>query len=258
MANKKGINQFLKSPAAKKIFFIGTGFLLFFFLFNDVLMHWYVDNETTATIPAVVGLKYEQAVSLLDSLGFEPRKGDVRMDREHPADIVIIQNPPEGAKVKTGRRVYLTVSAGEITVTVPDIKGRTLRDARFSLEKEGLRMGTVVYQSSDDFPAGTVMGQNVSPGSKLKKDVSVSCVVSQGSSDSVVQIPDVTGKSLAEAEKLLRDAGLIVGNITYISSNELLPNTVIDQYPRMGEKALPEKRVDLIVVQASGNNNRDN
>jgi beta-lactam-binding protein with PASTA domain len=252
--NKK-IIHILKSSLAKKLFFVAGGLLVVFFLFNDFFMHWYVDKEATSIVPNVVGLKYEDAILLLDSLGFEPRKGDVRLDREHPADIVIVQNPQVGMKVKTGRRIYMTVSAGEITVIVPNIKGKTLRDARFRLEREGLKLGNVDYETSDEFPAGTVISQKIEPGTKVKRDITVSCIVSEGSEDNLIQIPDLTGKTLSDAEKLLKDSGLLVGNITYISSNDLLPNTVIDQYPRLGEKALPDKKVDLIVVQTNDNNN---
>ncbi|MBI5021032.1 MAG: PASTA domain-containing protein [Ignavibacteriales bacterium] len=252
--NKK-ISKILKSSVSKKLFFAAGGLLILFFLFNDLFMYWYVNKEATSIVPNVVGLKYDEAVRLLDSLRFEPRKGDVRLDREHPADVVIVQNPPVGMKVKTGRRVYMTVSAGEITVIVPNIRGKTLRDARFQLEREGLRIGNIDYETSDEYPAGTVISQKIESGVKVKRDITVSCVVSIGSEDNLIQIPDLTGKTLADAEKLLKDSGLLVGNVTYISSNDLLPNTVIDQYPRLGEKALPDKKVDLIVVQSSDNDN---
>jgi eukaryotic-like serine/threonine-protein kinase len=250
MKLSKKLNKLIKSSFAKKIFFVLAGLLILFFLFNDILMKWYVNREGTSIVPNVIGMKYDDAVRLLDSLGYEPRKGDVRLDREHPADIVIIQNPVEGMKVKSGRRVYMVVSAGEITVTVPNIKGRTLRDARFQLEREGLKLGAVEYQFSDEFPPGTVISQKVSAGAKVKRDVYISCTVSQGVNDDLIQIPDVTGKPLNEAEKILQASGLIIGNITFIPSNDLLPNTVVDQYPRLGEKALLDKKVDLIVVQS--------
>ena len=56
-------------------------------------------------------------------------------------------------------------------------------------------------------------------------------------------------ETLAEAEKLLLEAGLRVGNITYQPNFDLLPNTVVDQYPRSGEPARQGQQVDLFVVE---------
>ncbi|MBI5476282.1 MAG: PASTA domain-containing protein [Ignavibacteriales bacterium] len=250
MKLSKNTKKLIKSSLAKKLFLILGVILILFFLFNDLLMNWYVEGGGISVVPNVAGMKYDEAVRMLDSLGFEPKKGDVRLDRDKPADIVISQNPSEGMTVKTGRRIYMVVSAGEITVTVPNIKGRTIRDAQFQLEREGLKLGSLDYQYSEEFPSGTIISQKTNPGVKVKRDISISCIVSQGVDDGSVQVPDVTGKQLSEAERILQSIGLIIGNITYIPSNDLLPNTVVDQYPRLGEKSLPNKKVDLIVIQS--------
>ena len=212
-------------------------------------MPWYATSGGVITVPPVVGMKIDEAMKLLDSLGFEPRKGDIRMDRENPAGFVIIQNPLEKAIVKKGRRVYLTISGGEIMVSVPNLKGRTLRDARFMLEREGLKLGAIEYQQSDDYPENTVVEQNIYAGAKVKRDIYVSVVISQGSFAEKISVPDVTGKTLFEAGKILLNIGLKSGNITYVPSPDMLPNTVVDQYPRSGEMVVKGQPIDLIVVQ---------
>jgi beta-lactam-binding protein with PASTA domain len=243
------VKRIFLSPGAKKVYLVVAILIALFLVCNNVLIPLYVNQGGIITVPSVVGMKFESAQHLLDSLGFETRKGDVRMDREHPAGVVIIQNPQEGNKVKKGRRVYLTVSGGELLVAVPNIKGRTLRDARFALEKEGLKLGGVEYQASEEFPANTIIQQGLAPGAKVKRDVYVSVVASQGSASQKVAIPDITGKTLTEATTLLVQAGLKVGNVTYVPSLELLPNTVVDQYPRVGEMVPLGQAVDLFVVQ---------
>jgi len=243
--------KYLTSGRAKRIYIVFAALLVFFFGLNDLLLPWYVNSGGVITVPPVVGISFDTATRLLDSLGFESRKGDVRLDRAHPAGVVIIQNPVDGSKVKKGRRIYLTVSGGEVTVQVPNIKGRTLRDARFQLEHNGLKLGGVEYESSAEYPANTIIEQKIIPGTNVKRDVYISVIVSQGSSEVNISVPDVTGKTLSEASKILSAIGLKVGNITYIPSSDLLPNTVVDQYPRMGEKTLPDRSVDLILVQSS-------
>jgi beta-lactam-binding protein with PASTA domain len=246
---KVNLKKYLLSDFAKRLYLVLAIFLGLFVVCNDFIMPWYVNEGGGVIVPSVVGMGFDEGKAMLDSLGLEGRKGDVRLDREHPAGIVIIQNPIAGARVKKGRRVYLTVSGGEIMVPVPNVKGKSLRDARFSLEREGLKIGGIEYQTSDDFPAGTVMEQNIPPASMVKRETYVSVTVSQGSLAMKVAAPDLVGKTLTEAEALLTKIGLKPGNITYVPSADLLPNTVVDQYPRAGELVETGKAVDLIVVQ---------
>jgi len=240
----------------RRIFLSGIVLLGLFFLVNDVILPLYVNGGGVATIPSIVGMKYEDAVIVLDSLGFEPRKGDSRLDKEHPAGVVIIQNPPSGSVVKVGRRVYLTVSAGEIHVQVPNLLGRTLRDSKFTLERVGLKLGAVEYQQSEEYPANTVMEQKIAPGVKVKRDVYVSIIISTGSTADKISVPDLTSKSVSAATEIMKSLGIEIGNISYIVSPDLLPNTIVDQYPRAGEMIGREQKVDLIVVR-EGQHPRD-
>ncbi|HUL43101.1 MAG TPA: PASTA domain-containing protein [Bacteroidota bacterium] len=249
--SKNRWKKLTSAHVVRKLFIIFCFLVLLFVAFNYFLIPLYVNAGGIETVPSVVGMAYDDAHHVLDSLGFEARKGDVRLDRDHPAGIVIIQNPVAGDSVKKGRRVYLTVSGGELLVSVPSIKGRTLRDARFALEKEGLRLGAIEYAASDQFPENTVIEQKVGAGAKVKRDVYVSVVVSQGSVAQKIAVPDVTGKTLAEASAIFQAAGLAVGNITYVPSADLLPNTIVDQYPRVGEMVATGQKVDLFVVQGA-------
>jgi len=239
----------LASSLAKKIYLALLSLFLIFIAGNSFLLPWYVNSGGSVTVPQVVGTDLERATAVLDSIGLEPRKADVRLDREHPVGVVVVQNPLPGDVVKRGRRVYLTVSGGEVPVLVPSIKGRTTRDARFALEREGLKMGTIAYAPSDEFPANTVIDQTPGPGAKMKRDGYVAVTVSQGALSQKVAVPDLSGKTLTEATTALTNAGLRVGNISYLPSSDLLPNTVIEHYPRAGELVANGQLIDLFVVQ---------
>ncbi len=240
--------SFLKTKTRRAIAVLVV-LVVLFLIANNLVLPWYVNQGGIVTVPTLVGLTFERAEQVLDSLRLVPRKADVRLDKEHPAGIVIAQNPISGEQVKQGRRVYVTVSGGEVQVAVPSIKGRTLRDARFALEREGLKMGSVEYAPSDSFPQNTIIDQQPGPGAKMKKDAYVSVIVSQGSISQKISVPDLTGKTFREASALLTSAGLKLGNITYLHSPDLLPNTVIEQYPRAGEMVVSGQSIDLFVVQ---------
>jgi serine/threonine-protein kinase len=241
----------LRSNRAKKIYIAFALFILLFFVCNDLLMPWYVNQRGEVIVVSVTGLPYEDAAKILDSLGLQALQGDVRTDRMHPLGTVINQNPPAGKKVNKGRRIYLAISGGEQLVEVPNMKGRTVRDARFQLERQGLKLGEIEYQPSDEFPENTIIEQRVSPGAKVKRDIYVGIVVSQGKLTDKVEVPNVLRNSLTLAEQVLTNKGLKVGNVTYQPIPELLPNSIIDQFPRPGELVLKGHAVDLFVVQGA-------
>src|SRR3972149_5839416 len=60
-------------------------------------------------------------------------------------------------------RVTLVVSIGAPTITVPDLRGLTLEEARLILEQAGLTLGTYFRRTSDE-RAGTIIHQTPAPG----------------------------------------------------------------------------------------------
>ena len=234
-----------------KNFLLGIVLLvLLFFVCNDVLMPWFVNRGETANVPAVVGLSFDRAKEVLDSLDLEAREGDTRTSEVYPVGTVMAQNPQSGTSVKLGRRVYLVLSGGEQLALVPNLKGKTVRDAKFALERNGLKIGSVVYAMNDSFPPNTVINQNISPSAKLRRGTRVSVVASQKSVVDKVEVPDVVGRPLAEAGRILANKGLRVGTINYQDSPNLLPNTVLDQYPRASDFVGYGQTIDLFVVHS--------
>ncbi|HAL55080.1 MAG TPA: hypothetical protein DCP63_01045 [Bacteroidetes bacterium] len=241
---KKSLLARLKLPA----FVFGVFFLLFLVL-DEIVMPRYVQFGKTTRVPNVVGISLDDALRLLAENGLEGKKFDVRSDKQYPEGIVILQNPPADAEVKFGRGIYLTVSGGELLVDVPGLRGRSIRDATFALERKGLLPGTIRYETSEEYPQGTVIDQEIAEGSKVTIGRVINLIVSMGKSGERSEVPDVLKRSLTEAEQLLLQAGLRIGNVTFQLNAELLPNTVIDQYPRGGELVTPGQAIDLFVAK---------
>ncbi len=217
-------------------------------LLNYVILPLYVNHGSRQSVPAVVGLPLDRARGVLDSASLVAVESDTRPDPDLPAGVVVSQNPAASSMVKEGRRVYLTISGGEAQVFVPLLRGRSMREARFTLERHGLRLGEVTYVPSEEFPDNTIVDQSSSADAKIPKGSRVSITVSSGSATGETTVPAVGGKSMGEAEKILQAAGLRRGQVTYQSSFDLVPNTVVDQFPRAGEPAKRGDAVDLFVV----------
>lgn len=96
-----------------------------------------------------------------------------------------------------------------------------------------------------------IFDQQYVDGTPLKKGDSVGVTVSAGEEFGEITVPDLIGKSLTEAEKILADSSLQVGKINYQPSFSLLPNTVLDQYPSKGNKANKGDQVDLFVTKSA-------
>lgn len=146
-------------------------------------------------VPFVVGLLAEEAIAeLLDSeLSYEIK--------EEPSDKVaegkiIRQNPVAGTKINPDDTVTIVVSTGKELeeekeeVSVPNVKGYSLSDARDIIEANSLKMGTVSTKASNA-AQGTVISQSPASGDKAESNSAVNLVISSGKTDSS---SDVTQK----------------------------------------------------------------
>lgn len=241
-------SKIVASAGAQRIILGLVLVILLFFVCNDIFMPWFVNRGGTVQVPSVAGLPFERAKFNIDSIGLEAHQGDVRTSKDYPMGTVIAQNPPPGSTVKKGRRIYLAISGGEQLVQVPSLNGKTVRDAKFALERNGLRIGAISYAVNDTFPVNTIIGQSIAPLSKVKRGMYVSVMVNQEVSADRIAVPDIVGKTLTQAGKILANHGLKIGTLNYQLSTTLLPNTVVDQYPRPGDLAEQGQPVDLFIV----------
>jgi len=243
------LNKFLQNPRNKKILWYVGGVIVFLLLLDYLLLPWYVSSPEI-TVPKVIGLIDKDAIHLLEDANLDPIVSDTTFDDKVPKGSVMFQKPETGSVVKKGRRVYLIISGGEPMVTVPILKGHSLTEAKLSLERVGLKMGHVNEQPSQN-PKDVIFDQQFTAGTQLRKGEMVGITVSIGPiEEGNITVPDLIGKSLSEAQKLLADSALIVGKINYQPSFSLLPNTILDQYPSKGNKVNKGAAVDLFVTKS--------
>lgn len=217
-------------------------------LFNSILMPWYVKHSNLVKVPNVTGMNFLDAKKVLEQSGLDVKQGDIRYDESKPIGLVMDQAPAVDEMVKNGRRVYLTVCGGEQLMEVPRLIGKTERDAKFSLVQRNLQVGEIVKKFTTEQPEDYVVSQVIQPGSKVKKGTKVDLIVSNGQLLGSIIVPDVIGKKLADAKKLIEDKKLRVGKITYQSS-DLPVGQVIDQYPKKDKSAKDNTPIDLFIAK---------
>ena len=204
-------------------------------------------------VPDVIGLQLGEAKKKLRESGLEPKEAEYKADKRYEIGAVILQNPLAESDVKYGRGVYLTISGGEELVDVPNLKGKSIREATFNLERCGLKLGMISYEPSEEIFENTIIRQETAPNTKVKSGNHIDVTVSQGRTTDMHSMPDVSLKTLTEAEKVLIDEGFRIGKITYQTNLDLLPNTILEQYPRAGALVQLGQTVDLIVAQKVDN-----
>jgi eukaryotic-like serine/threonine-protein kinase len=223
--------------------------LIFFFLFDNIVMPLYVQKGKTTKVPDVIGLPLEEAKQKMREAGLDPKESEYKNDKRYKIGTVTLQNPIAESEVKLDRGVYLTISGGEELVDVPNLKGKSIREAAFNLERNNLKLGTISYEPSDEIFANTIIRQEILPATKIKGGNLINVTVSQGRLTDKHPVPDVSLKTINEAEKILTDSGFRIGKTTYQTNTDVLPNTILEQNPRAGELLPLGQTIDLIVAQ---------
>ena len=122
-------------------------------------------------------------------------------------------SPAAGTEVDRDSSVVVRVSEGPENVKVPeDIVGQSLEYARESIQHAGLTVGPVSTVNSATVPANAVISSDPAPGSSVARDSAVKLQVSSGK----VTVPDVVGRSRADAESALRSEDVrLNSNVRY-------------------------------------------
>ncbi len=136
-----------------------------------------VPNLTGKSI-SVAKIELEQnhlVMQIQDSANFNPK---------YPKFSVIEQDPVAGAKVKEDRKIYITLNpSGYRKIAVPDLKERTFRQAKPTLEAIGFIVGKLTYV--DNIGKDMVLkmmfdGKEIQPGDMLPKTTKIDLVLGNG------------------------------------------------------------------------------
>lgn len=112
-------------------------------------------------------LRYE----ILDSANYNP---------DYPKYSVIEQIPKPGKFVKENRKLYLTINpSGYRKIEVPDVLGRTRRQAEPTLLAMGFEIGKISYRPdiSDNVLELRHKGDKINPGTPLQKTSVIDLIV---------------------------------------------------------------------------------
>lgn len=204
----------------------------------------------TGEVPSVEGLPADAAQAKLDSAGFKFEwLEEGRYSAQVPAGMVLVQLPAAGRTAKLGRTVKLTKSLGLREVEIPDLRGKSQKQAEISLTRAGLVQGEIVKGAHASIPRGVVIRTEPMAGNVVRMGDTVKVVISAGVTTGKVMLPSFEGEMMDNVYPKLEKLGFRVGKIKRVKGeNGEMSGTVLETAPKEGDYLKPDSKIDFVIV----------
>lgn len=201
----------------------------------------YTHHDEKIPVPVLYGLGVPEVENLLDELGLRYEVRDSLFDDSKPRNSVVQQDPDTGEFVKEGRIIYISINSSEIPkIRMPDLEYKNIHQAIMILESLGLKVGridTVPHIAEDAVLNWRLNGKYVRPDTEIGQGSVIDLTIAEGGDETGlfegnVEVPDLVGTSLAEAQVLLEAYGLRLG--TVVGKGQISDSsqaTVLSQIP---------------------------
>ena len=217
-APKKGLKGFIQNH--KKLSIVLGCFLLFALALGTTLGVLNITNPPEVQLPNVVGLEKDEAKRQVEEAGLKYEEDEPEYSKDVEKDHIISQDPTYMEKynnVKKGSTVKVVVSLGTEKTTVPDVTGLTQEEAVKKIEEAKLKP-EIIEEASDKVEKGKVISQETPKDTEIDAGETLKIHVSTGIEQ--VTVPEVTGRTQAEAKSALEAAGLKVSVTTAEDSSK--------------------------------------
>ena len=191
-------------------------------------------------VPSVVGRTEDFARNTIEDNHLTVGTAERHYSSKVAEGSVIATKPAPGTELKRDQVVVLVVSDGPQPVAVPNVVGAPVDQAKAAVIDAGLEP-QVREKFDETVPAGTVISQSPEGNTTAGKGSVLKLVVSKG--PPLVDVPDVKGKNVTEAQALITAAGL-VPSVQQLPGG---PGTVLNQNPGGGDRQPKGSTVTLYV-----------
>lgn len=184
--NLKGLFQFIKS----KTFLKQIGIAIVSILVFVFVLQWWLGVTTNHNqkiqVPNLHKMSLAEVEQKLTDLNLDFVVIDsANYNPDYPKKSIIEQDPEAGDFVKEKRKIYVTLNPSKYRdVQIPDLNGRTRRQATTHLRSIGFKVGENVTWVADigkDVVRGLkYKGQKIEPGTKLPKQTTIDLILGDG------------------------------------------------------------------------------
>jgi len=134
-------------------------------------------------------------------------------------------------------------------ITTPEFVGKPIRQVRETALHKSIMLKEFSGDYGNAYPPQTVVNQFPSAGTSIKENSFVKVFVTSDLAQT--QVPDVLGKTLHEAEKLLKENRCKRRQLSYILMKDVPFDTIISQSVPAGTRTGENSEVDLLVSRGN-------
>jgi eukaryotic-like serine/threonine-protein kinase len=196
-----------------------------------LLMNMGTGNDTPTvaqvTVPSVTGKTLDDASATLVAKGLKLGTSTTESSTAVPVGRIIRQNPPANQMADKDTAVAVVVSGGPATYKVPEVIGKTEKEAKTALRSDPWNFEVAESNEIDsEKPADEVIDISPDPTKRYPAGTTFTLTISSG--EVKVRVPNLLTMSRDGATARLEELGLSVGYAAKPSA-EAVPGTVIKQ-----------------------------
>ena len=144
----------------------------------------------------------------------------------------------------------------DVRIKVPTLVGKTVSDAEAELSKLGLSVKVIDSVYNETSEAFSIVEQIPAANQEVKPDRAIYVVINSGNKPKV-KMPKLIDQSLTLSKAVLKNNGLVLGNVSYsydeIGNNLVVSQTINGREIQPGTLINKGTVVDLVVIS----NNKD-
>jgi len=216
-------------------------------IFDQIVMPAITRQGSEFELPDLTNQKVVDIDQKLEDLNLSYEVAGEEFAPGKEKGLIVRQYPIAGTRVKPGRIIKLIVCKGQRMVNIPQVSGKSVRQAILDLETAGLTVGEIAWAFSDTIPEKVVVFSYPSAGTEIPSGSPVNLMVNRGRATDFTFMPKVIGLQLEDARKLIEEKGLKVGKLKSRTDENFLPETVLEQSEVEGAELQLGTEVDLVV-----------
>lgn len=216
-----GFLAFIKKNLFLKNLILAICFFVIFIAFTQIVLNCSTRHGQAFDVPDFNNMTLDEAKIAAKEARLKLEINDSLYLPSRTGGVILEQNPSPGSKVKSGRRVFLTINAFNPKMAqIPYVTGYSLRQAKNNLEVAGFEIEKLIYQDNiavDNVLEEQYRGQRITANSNIQAPTGsgITLIVGRGRSESdhYTKVPNVTGFTLKDAKSRLWEQGLNIGTI---------------------------------------------
>ena len=167
------------------------------FIFDNVLLKYYVNINQELYIPDLRGMYKNKAIKKLESLNLFVKVEEIPFTKNEEVGKVVKMSPPPPMKIKSGRTIEISIPTDKKDIVVPNFINTSLRNSILLINNLDLVVDTVMYEHFTEFKKDAITFQSPKAGETVKSGSKVTLMVSKGAPPDLFIVPDLINLSIS-------------------------------------------------------------